>query len=155
MTSSCFMRIIRRTVVALAILTAFPTSFFAQQPQAMCRASLETYVLDKSLNAHWEGNTVVMKRGGGGSPEDRRGDPGERPGDQEGRGDHRSPVQRNNKQAESVAREALLKAREARKKNEETRARLETAGTRSAVAYAAIKNRLARNIEVLYQRITD
>jgi len=63
--------------------------------------------------------------------------------------------QRYNKQAESVAREALLKAREARKKNEETRARLETAGTRSAVAYAAIKNRLARNIEVLYQRIAD
>jgi hypothetical protein len=63
--------------------------------------------------------------------------------------------QRINKQAESVARDALLKAREARKKNEETRARLETAGTRSAVAYAAIKNRLARNIEVLYQRITD
>jgi len=53
--------------------------------------------------------------------------------------------QRNNKQAESVAREALLKAREARKKNEETRARLETAGTRSAAAYAAIKNRLASN----------
>jgi len=64
MTSSCFMRIIRGTVAGLAILAAFPTSFFAQQPQAMCRASLETYVLDKSLNAHWEGNTVVMKRGG-------------------------------------------------------------------------------------------
>ena len=43
------------------------------------------------------------------------------------------------------ARAALLKAREARKKNEETRAWLETAGTRSAAAYAAIKNRLASN----------
>ena len=64
MTSSCFMRIIRRTVVALTILAALPAPFFAQQPQAMCRASLETYVLDKSLNAHWEGNTVIMKRGG-------------------------------------------------------------------------------------------
>ena len=53
--------------------------------------------------------------------------------------------QKNNKQAESVAREALLKAREARKKNDETRARLETAGTRSAAAYAAITNRLASN----------
>jgi hypothetical protein len=53
--------------------------------------------------------------------------------------------QRNNKQAESVAQEALLKAREARKKNEETRARLETAGARSVAAYAAIKNRLASN----------
>jgi len=64
MTSSCFKRTIRRTVVALAILAALPAPFFAQQPQAMCRASLETYVLDKSLNAHWEGNTVIMKRGG-------------------------------------------------------------------------------------------
>jgi hypothetical protein len=43
------------------------------------------------------------------------------------------------------ARAALLKAREARKKNEETRARLETAGARSAAAYAAIKNRLVSN----------
>jgi hypothetical protein len=64
MTSSCFKRTIRRTVAGLAILTAFPAPFFAQQPQAMCRASLETYVLDKSLNAHWEGDTVVMKSGG-------------------------------------------------------------------------------------------
>ena len=69
MTSSCFMRIIRRTVVALTILAAFPASFFTQQtPQpghVACRLSLEAYVLDKSLNAHWEGNdTVVMKSGG-------------------------------------------------------------------------------------------
>jgi hypothetical protein len=63
------MRIIRRTVVALTILAAFPASFFTQQtPQpghVACRLSLEAYVLDKSLNAHWEGNdTVVMKSGG-------------------------------------------------------------------------------------------
>jgi len=64
MTSSCFMRIIRRTVAGLAILAALPAPFFAQQFQVMCRATLEAWVLDKSLNAHWEGNTVVMKRGG-------------------------------------------------------------------------------------------
>ncbi|MBE0710890.1 MAG: hypothetical protein IH583_00805 [Candidatus Aminicenantes bacterium] len=58
------MRITRRALAGLAILAAFPPPFFGQQPQAMCRASLETYVLDKSLNAHWEGDTVVMKRGG-------------------------------------------------------------------------------------------
>ncbi len=68
MTSSYLKRILRRTVVALAILTAFPASFFTQQtPQpghVACRLSLEAYVLDKSLNAHWEGDTVVMKSGG-------------------------------------------------------------------------------------------
>jgi hypothetical protein len=64
MTLSCFKRTLRGTVAGLAILAAFPALFFAQQPQAMCRASLETYVLDKSLNAHWEGDTVVMKSGG-------------------------------------------------------------------------------------------
>jgi len=68
MTSSCFKRTIRRTVVGLAILAAFPAPFFARQtPQpghVACRLSLEAYVLDKSLNAHWEGDTVVMKSGG-------------------------------------------------------------------------------------------
>lgn len=51
--------------------------------------------------------------------------------------------QRNNKQAESVARDALQKAREARKKNEETRARLDLTRSRAAASYAAIRNMLA------------
>src|SRR5512137_1726919 len=50
------------TLAGLALMTSFPAAIFAQQ--AMCRASLEAYVQDKSLNAHWEGNTVVFKRGG-------------------------------------------------------------------------------------------
>lgn len=36
----------------------------AQQAVADCRASLQAYVYDRSLNAHWEGDTVVMVRGG-------------------------------------------------------------------------------------------
>jgi hypothetical protein len=51
--------------------------------------------------------------------------------------------QRNNKQAESVARDAQLKAREARKKNEDTKARLELVRKRAAASYGALKNRLA------------
>ena len=54
----------RRAWAGLAILTAFPAVFFAQQPQADCYATLRAYVQDRSLNARWEGNTVVMKRGG-------------------------------------------------------------------------------------------
>jgi hypothetical protein len=70
MTSSCFKRTIRRTVAGLAILAVFPAPFFARQlpipqPEHLpCRNSLEAYVLDKSLNARWEGDTVVMKSGG-------------------------------------------------------------------------------------------
>jgi ferric-dicitrate binding protein FerR (iron transport regulator) len=51
--------------------------------------------------------------------------------------------QKNNTQAESVARDALQKAQEARKKNEETRARLELTRSRAAASYAAIRNMLA------------
>ncbi len=36
----------------------------AQQAVADCRASLQAYVYDRSLNARWEGDTVVMVRGG-------------------------------------------------------------------------------------------
>jgi ferric-dicitrate binding protein FerR (iron transport regulator) len=54
--------------------------------------------------------------------------------------------QRNNKQAESVARDAQLKAREARKKNEDTKARLELVRKRAAASYGALKNRLAASL---------
>ncbi|MCX6569298.1 MAG: hypothetical protein NT147_09670, partial [Candidatus Aminicenantes bacterium] len=70
MTSSCFMRIIRPALAGLAILAAFPASFFTQQtPQpehVPCRDSLKAYILDKSLNARWgeDNNTVIMKMGG-------------------------------------------------------------------------------------------
>jgi hypothetical protein len=70
MTSSCFKRTIGRTVAGLAILAAFPASFFTQQtPQpghVPCRDSLKAYVEDKSLNARWgeDNNTIIMKRGG-------------------------------------------------------------------------------------------
>lgn len=55
--------------------------------------------------------------------------------------------QRNEKQTESIARDALQKAQEARKKNEETRARLESTRSRAAAAYAALRNKLASSLE--------
>ena len=54
--------------------------------------------------------------------------------------------QRNNQQAESVARDALEKSQEARKKNLDTRARLELTRSRAAASYAAIKNRFAAGL---------
>jgi hypothetical protein len=51
--------------------------------------------------------------------------------------------QRNNKEAESAARDALQKAREAKKKNEETRVRMELTRSRAVASYAAIRNMLA------------
>jgi hypothetical protein len=45
-------------------MMAFPAMVLAQQAQAMCYASLEAYVQDRSLNARWEGSTVVLKRAG-------------------------------------------------------------------------------------------
>jgi hypothetical protein len=257
MTSSCFKKTIRRTVVALTILSAFPTPFFAQQPQAICRASLETYVLDKSLNAHWEGNTVVMKRGGveyvcrcvsetqppDCKPRNSSGAGGLsgvditrfKPGQQlalmatqsliqglfksifsagEPAGSAEAALQRQQnrlKEQEEARLQALenwglfQEEEKARAQREQEANRMigqnllekiggtggqglgyqsisgeklefndwaarkpeaiplpsgkypapKTAGTRSAAAYAALKNRLARNIEVLYQRITD
>jgi ferric-dicitrate binding protein FerR (iron transport regulator) len=54
--------------------------------------------------------------------------------------------QRNNKQAESVARDAQLKAREARKKNEDTKVRLELVRKRATASNGALKNRLASSL---------
>lgn len=51
--------------------------------------------------------------------------------------------QRDNKPAESAARDALLNARAAKKKNEETRARLELVRNRAVASLGAIQNRLA------------
>ncbi len=48
--------------LALAAVAAVPAA--AQQAVADCRASLQAYVYDRSLNARWEGDTVVMVRGG-------------------------------------------------------------------------------------------
>lgn len=55
-----------RTLFAGAVLAACPVLAFAQQPQAMCRETLETWVRDKSLNAKWNGDhtAVIMVRGG-------------------------------------------------------------------------------------------
>lgn len=49
-----------------ASLLAFPVLTSAQQPQAMCRESLEAWVRDKSLNARWNSDhtAVIMVRGG-------------------------------------------------------------------------------------------
>lgn len=45
---------------------ALPVLSLAQQPQAMCRETLEAWVRDKSLNAKWNGDrtAVIMVRGG-------------------------------------------------------------------------------------------
>ena len=55
-----------RALVGLAILAACPVLTFAQQPQAMCRETLEAWVNDKSLNAKWNSDhtAVIMVRGG-------------------------------------------------------------------------------------------
>jgi hypothetical protein len=53
--------------------------------------------------------------------------------------------QKNNKQTESVAQDALKEAREARRKNEETRTRLETAVARATASGTAIRSRIAAN----------
>ncbi len=54
--------------------------------------------------------------------------------------------QRNDRQTEAIAQDALQKAQEARKKNEETRARLELTRSRAAASYAALRNRLAASL---------
>ncbi|MBP1660861.1 MAG: hypothetical protein H6P95_2053 [Candidatus Aminicenantes bacterium] len=55
-----------RALFGLAVLAACPVLTFAQQPQAMCRETLEAWVRDKSLNAKWNGDhtAVIMVRGG-------------------------------------------------------------------------------------------
>lgn len=57
-------RIVRRTAAGLAFIVAFPAMIFAQQ--AMCQASLQSYVEDRQLNASWlsDRSGIVMKRGG-------------------------------------------------------------------------------------------
>ena len=55
-----------RALFGLAVLAAGPVLTFAQQPQAMCRETLESWVRDKSLNAKWNSDhtAVIMVRGG-------------------------------------------------------------------------------------------
>jgi len=48
----------------LAVAAAFATRAAAQQPAVDCRATLEAYVKDKSLNVRREGDTVVVTRAG-------------------------------------------------------------------------------------------
>jgi hypothetical protein len=54
------------TLLALTVLAALPVLTFAQQPQVMCRETLEAWVRDKSLNAKWNSDhtAVIMVRGG-------------------------------------------------------------------------------------------
>ena len=49
-----------------ALQLVLPVLSIAQQPQAMCRETLEAWVRDKSLNAKWNGDrtAVIMVRGG-------------------------------------------------------------------------------------------
>lgn len=49
-----------------AVLAAVPPRAAAQQPQAMCRETLETWVHDRSLNAKWNSDhtAVILVRGG-------------------------------------------------------------------------------------------
>lgn len=51
-------------LAALALAAAGAVPAAAQQAVADCRASLQAYVYDRSLNARWEGDAVVMVRGG-------------------------------------------------------------------------------------------
>lgn len=55
-----------RTLSGLTIAAACLVPAFAQQPQAMCRETLETWVRDKSLNAKWNSDrtAVILVRGG-------------------------------------------------------------------------------------------
>ena len=55
-----------RALFGLAVLAACPVLTIAQQPQAMCRETLEAWVRDKSLNAKWNSDhtAVIMVRGG-------------------------------------------------------------------------------------------
>jgi hypothetical protein len=49
-----------------AVLASVPPRAAAQQPQAMCRETLEAWARDKSLNAKWNSDrtAVIMVRGG-------------------------------------------------------------------------------------------
>lgn len=54
------------TLLGWISLAALPVASFAQQPQAMCRETLEAWVRDKSLDARWNSDrtAVIMVRGG-------------------------------------------------------------------------------------------
>lgn len=58
--------IIIAALLGLISLASFPVPASAQQPQAMCRETLETWVRDRSLNARWNSDrtAVIMVRGG-------------------------------------------------------------------------------------------
>lgn len=58
-------RIVRLTLAGSVLLATLPLASFAQRPEAMCRESLATYVLDRSLNARWleKPYSVIMSRG--------------------------------------------------------------------------------------------
>jgi len=65
MRSTTAKSIARLTLAGSALLAALPFASFAQQPQAMCHASLEAYVNDRSLNAtRIDQHSVSMRRGG-------------------------------------------------------------------------------------------
>ncbi|MEN6560779.1 MAG: hypothetical protein ABFD52_08405 [Acidobacteriota bacterium] len=53
-------------LLGLISLASFPIPASAQQPQAMCRETLEAWVRDRSLNARWNSDrtAVIMVRGG-------------------------------------------------------------------------------------------
>lgn len=58
-------RFVLLTLAGSVLLATLSLATFAQQPQAMCHASLEAYVHDRSLNAtRIDQHTVSMKRGG-------------------------------------------------------------------------------------------
>jgi len=65
MRSTTAKRIALLTLAGSVLSATLPLASFAQQPQAMCHASLEAYVHDRSLNAtRIDAHTVSMKRGG-------------------------------------------------------------------------------------------
>jgi len=58
--------IVVAALLGLISLASFPVPASAQQPQAMCRETLEAWVRDRSLNARWNSDrtAVIMVRGG-------------------------------------------------------------------------------------------
>lgn len=65
MRSATAKRIDRLSLAGSVLLAILPLASFAQQPQAMCHASLEAYVNDRSLNAtRIDQHSVSMRRGG-------------------------------------------------------------------------------------------
>ena len=57
--------IARLTLAGSVLLATLSLASFAQQPQAMCHSSLESYITDRSLNAtRIDQHSVSMRRGG-------------------------------------------------------------------------------------------